>query len=277
MLNLNKGRARARQTVRLLALPVLLATWSAYAIAQAGPSPNMAGGANKLDSELAEAHLRVDRLAIQARHSDAKGIAQLAHAIFERVGIPLDVADGLHYSQRVAQAETDYRNGSLLPLHDQDLVMAHNNFAHALSLPGWASTNLEEVRMLRMRFVALYPQLLGSHAPAGKGGKLQILSNDISPAEAVFLSTTLIYQKLFNEEFQMTQTERASNSPLSDLDHRQRTNDLYRILHGNTDNVDVVDIVRAADGVFNDLHIGGTLRPEFAILPSETPVEGGSK
>jgi hypothetical protein len=260
----------------LLGLVVTLLVCSgAYSFAQAGVPQSKNAQASSY-SEFAEYHLKVGKMATLARRGDANGIAQLSYAIFDRVGLPLDVANALHYTQRVAQAETDYRNGSQPPVHAEDLVNAHNGFVRALSLPEWTSTDVKEMQMLRMQFAARYPQLLGNHALAGKDDKLQILSNDISPAEAVFLSTSLIYQKLFNAEFQMTQAERASNSSLSESVHLQRSKELYRVLHGNTDNVDIVDLVRAADDVFNGLNISGKLRPEFTSLPSETS-ERGSK
>jgi hypothetical protein len=88
---------------------------------------------------LTEIHQQVDELAVQAKQGNSQAIASLSQTVFERVGIPPEIASAFHLTQRVAQAETDYRNGVQPAVHEEDLVKAHNNQAKALLLPEWAS------------------------------------------------------------------------------------------------------------------------------------------
>jgi hypothetical protein len=224
---------------------------------------------------IADIHRNIDALAAPVHRGDPNAIAQLSETIFQRVGIPPEVAGVFHFSQRVAQAETDYRKGVQPAVHEEDLVMAHNNFARTLGLPEWAFTTPEEVRQVRMQFVARYPQLLGNNAPPDKTGRLALLSSNISPTEAVFLASSLLYQKLYNPDYQLTAKERAGNTPLEASVVHERTVQLYNVVHGKTESVDVVDLAHAANGLFNDLHIGASLRPEFEFLPSPISAKGG--
>ncbi len=237
----------------------------------------------KANLTLAELHSHMDDLALRSQKGDLNATAELSQTIFERVGIPPTVASVFGYTQRVAQAEYDYRNGNQQqPVHEADLVAAHNNFVHAIGMQAWATTNQSEVRHLRMDFMVRYPQLLAKHGPPDKNGKYQALDDNISPAEATFLATSLLYQKLFNHEYQMTVSERAAGgeSKVSAAVFNERTQTMFRTLHGLTDEIGVFELAHAADGLFNDLHIGSNLRSEFKTLPvsiTQTTVIGGRK
>ncbi len=159
---------------------------------------------------LVEIHRRLDNLALRSRQGDAQAIAQLSQTVFQRVGVPPEVADSFHFTQRLAQAETDYRNGVHASVHEEDLVRAHNNLAHTLGAPEWAYTSQLEVRRLRMQFMARYPQLLANQAPPDQRGHFQALGNSIGPIEAAFLATSLVYQKIYNREYQLSAQEQAA-------------------------------------------------------------------
>jgi len=218
---------------------------------------------------LIEMHRNVDRLAVLDRQGDSQAIALLSQTVFERVGIPPEVAGAFHLTARLAQAETDYRSGVLRPVHEADIVLACNNLIKAVGVADWAKTNPSELRQMRMEFMAGYPQLLGSHAPAGPDGRFEALSADISPVEAVFLGTSLLYQKLYRPEFQLTAEEKSSGgvSSVPEATLHARTLELYSTLHLKTDRVGVFELSRAADGFFDDLRIAGSLRPEFEAMP----------
>ena len=229
---------------------------------------------------LAEIHRQVNNQAVLVRAGNPQAIASLSCTIFERVGIPAEVADAFHYTARLAQAETDYRKGTHPAVHEEDILKAHNNFINALGAPKWALTNQAEVRKLRMQFMSRYPQLLANQAPPDANGKYEALSKDIAPIEAVFLATSLIYQKQYQPEYQLTVNEQAAvgTSSLTKSDFYARSMVLHKILHGQTQNIDLVDLAHAGDTLLNDLGIGSSLRPEFEYLHaanSQTAGKGG--
>jgi hypothetical protein len=217
---------------------------------------------------LVEIHRQVNDQAVLVRAGNPQAITSLSSTIFQRVGIPVEVADAFHYTARLAQAETDYRTSSHAAVHEEDLVRAINNLAHTLGAPEWAHTTQPEVRKLRMEFMVRYPQLLANQAPPDENGRFQALSKNISPTEAAFLATSLIYQKLYSPEYQMTAQEKAAGgkATVSAATFRQRTQQMSDILHGRTQNLSLFDLVHAADGLFSDLGISSSLRPEFENL-----------
>jgi hypothetical protein len=221
----------------------------------------------------------VNDQAVLARAGNSQAIASLSSTIFQRVGIPVEVADAFHYTARLAQAETDYRNGMHAAVHEEDLVRAINNLAHTLGAPEWAYTTQPEVRKLRMEFMVRYPQLLANQVPPDEKGRFQALSNNISPIEATFLATSLIYQKLYSPEYQMTAQEKAAGgkAAISAATFRQRTQQLSDILHGKTQNLSLFDLVHAADGLFSDLGISSSLRPEFESLQTASTETTGKE
>lgn len=228
---------------------------------------------------LVEIHRQVNEQAVLVRAGDSQAIASLSSTIFQRVGIPVEVAGAFHFTARLAQAETDYRTSSHAAVHEEDLVHAINNLAHTLGAPEWAYTTQAEVRNLRMEFMVRYPQLLANQAPPDEKGRFQALSANISPIEAAFLATSLIYQKLYSPEYQMTAQEKAAGgkATISATVFPQRTQALSDILYGKTQNLSLFDLVHAADGLFNDLGISSSLRPEFESMQTASAETAGKE
>jgi hypothetical protein len=204
-------------------------------------------------------------LARRSRQGDPAATAELSQHIFSVVAVPTEVANAFHLTQRVAQAETDYRNGAQTAVHEADLVRAHNNLANSLKLPEWAFTTAEEVRMVHMDFALAYPEFLADHASIDQNGRLSLLSDDLSPAQVMFLETSLIYQKIYNPKFQMTAAERAAGGikTLSPSVLAERRNYMGPISMGKFDNVSIFDLNHAIDNLFSDLKMNNSLRDEF--------------
>jgi len=234
----------------------------------ATPPASTSAAPTKTPGSVAEIRRQINDQAVLARSGDANAIAGLSLTVFQRVGIPTEVVNTFHYAGRLAQAETDYRKGLHSAVHEEDIVKAHNNFMSALGAPAWAFTNQAEVRKLRMGYLARYPQLLANQAPPDANGKFEALSKDIAPIEAVFLATSLIYQKLVQPEYQLTAGEQAAGgmTTLTKSDFAARSMALRKLLHGQTQNIDLVDLAHAADAFLNDLGMGSSLRPEFESM-----------
>ena len=227
---------------------------------------------------LVEIHRQLDQKAVFVHAGNAQAIADLSSTVFQRVGIPVEADNAFHYTARLAQAETDYIHGAHAAIHEEDLVRANNNFVLALGAPEWAQTTQPEVRKLRMEFMARYPQLLANLGPPDENGRFQALSNNISPIEASFLATSLLYQKLYVPAYQLSSKEQAAGgrASISATAFRQRTQQMYDLLHGNSLNVDLVSLAHAADGLFSDLGISNILRPEFENLQAPNALTAGN-
>jgi hypothetical protein len=240
----------------------------APSFAQSANQPLIQSSQATLSPRMVQERLQVNSEAVLARAGDAKAIALLSETVFTRMGVPSEVANALFLTQRVAQAETDYRAGAHPAVHEADLVKAHNNFANALALPEWAHTNQAEVRRLRMQLMARYPQLLASQAPPDANGKFEALNPNISPIEATFLATSLLFQKTHSPAYQLTPAEQAAGGKdsVSTTVLQQRMALMYFTLHGRSESVDLVDLNRATSGLLSDLGISETLRPEFQKL-----------
>ena len=211
-------------------------------------------------------HRHTDSLALRSHSGDPAAIHELAQTVFLRVGVPSYIAYSSGYVQRLAQAETDYRNGTLTPIHINDIVRADNDFSRLIGAPAWATTDGLEVTRLRMGMLARYPQLFANPSPTKANGHFAILNPNLSPVEAVFLATSLFYQKEFNAEYQLTSAERAGSAIYPATFYQQRAQILYGLLHGQSASISVSSLGRAAEIFLDDLNISASLRPEFQSL-----------
>jgi hypothetical protein len=227
-------------------------------------------------------HRNTESLAMGAQAGDVNSIHALSQTVFIRVGVPANLAYSMHYVQRLAQAETDYRNGAHAPVHIADIVRANNDLVRILGAPQWAMTSQTEVTRLRMGLFARYPRLFANQVPAKIQGHFQILSENLSPIEAVFLSTSLLYQKEFNPDYQLTSTERAdsANNPYPASLYQARTQAFVQMLYGRAQSVSLSAVRQAAEIWMDDLNISSSLRPEFQSILYVSPTivgKGGQK
>jgi hypothetical protein len=266
--------------VRILCVFLLSASLTtALSFAQNAAQPASTAPANTPNS-VAKIYRQINDQAVLARSGDANAIVGLSLNVFHRVGIPAEAVNTFHYAGRVAQAETDYRKGVHSAVHEEDIVKAHNNFMNTVGAPAWALTNQAEVRKLRMGYLARYPKLLANQVPPDANGKYEALSKDIAPIEAVFLATSLIYSKQYSPEYQLTPNEHVAGgtSVHSKSEFSARTMALHKILHAQSQNIDLLDLARAADALLNDLGIGSSIRPEFESIQAanlQTADKGG--
>jgi hypothetical protein len=77
----------------------------------------------------------VNRQAILSRAGDTPATSELAHQLFKNVGIPTEIADSFGFTDRVVQAETAHRNGTLPAVQEADVVKAVNNLTRTIGAP----------------------------------------------------------------------------------------------------------------------------------------------
>ena len=139
----------------------------------------------------------VNRQAVLSRAGDTSATQDLAHQLFLTVGVPVEIADALSYTDRIVQAQVSYHRGAHPGITEEDVVKAVNNMANELGVPLWTRTTKKEVRKLRMHMLVLYPQMMASHGPPDNNGHRKAVSEKMQPIEAAYLASTLLYQKIY--------------------------------------------------------------------------------
>jgi hypothetical protein len=155
-----------------------------------------------------------DRINDKARSARRGGLAEmreLTNAVIDPyVGSnPIVNADGTmaEVKERVARAEFAYRQGHNDGVSEDRVIRVVNGLGKKFNAPEYAKTDLAEVRTHRMALLAVTPQLTTiNHQPTGKGQAG--ISSNMSPIEAVNVTMSLVYQKVFNEEYQKDASER---------------------------------------------------------------------
>jgi len=207
-------------------------------------------------------YAHVNHQAVLSRAGNPAATADLAHQLFKNVAIPTDLADAFGFTDRIVHAETEYRNGGHPAVHESDVVKAINNMVTTIGAPGWAHTNLVEVRKLRMHMLVVYPQLIANQEPPDNNGHHKAVSDNLRPIEAAYLATTMLYQKAYNSDYQFTDAEKAQNATLNPAamkaKQQERVNTLQAMLHGKTQSVSVRDLLTASDRFFSDLGVEPT-------------------
>jgi hypothetical protein len=203
------------------------------------------------------AYSHANKLAALSRVGNVDATRELAREPFRNAGIPPEIADAFGFTDRIAQAEIAYRQGQRSAVHEEDIVKAVNNLASTLGTPTWTHTTQPEVRRLRVRLFATLPKLFENHEPPDAKGHYSLLSSKMSPIEASYIATTMLYMKVFYGDFQFTEAERAQNSTLDravvTATQNQREGQMLDIIQGRSNTVSVTDLLAAGDHLFADL------------------------
>lgn len=142
-----------------------------------------------------------------AKSNDEAAIRALADEIFSMFNFdqaPAGMDDAI--KERLVRAEIKYRQGRAKG--SQEFRVAHmvNLLAHKLGAPDYARTNVLEVRRLRMSLLP-YTSGLRAQSPADETRKGEKRSASMSPLEAFVVAVSLLQQKRFNVEYQLTNDE----------------------------------------------------------------------
>jgi hypothetical protein len=143
-------------------------------------------------------------------------IRALADEIFTKHGfneLPAGLGDSI--KERLVRAEISYFSGKGQEgISDASIVRAVNYLAYKVGAPAYAQTNVFELRRMKTAMLPYTSDLQArSRVPNGA-----ILSNEksitndattptMSPLEAVFFMSSLVQQKQFNSEYQLTNDE----------------------------------------------------------------------
>lgn len=145
----------------------------------------------------------------------------------------------------------------ILPIHEQDIVTAFNDFVGRLGLPSWADTTQPQVRRLRVRLALAIPKLFVSHDPPDANGRRQLLSPNLSPLQAGYIAATMFYMKVFDSNYQFTPAGRAKFQAKGKTafyaEHARRRDMLLNIVQGKSDTVSIADLLPATNQLLDNL------------------------
>jgi hypothetical protein len=234
----------------VIALPC---TWS---FAQSGHAKVQSVNPAKVQS-VNPAYTRANNEVALARSGNVSAMVDITHEMFLNAGIPSQAADAFNFTGRVVQAQQLYLQGDNSAVHESDIVSAVNRFTTTLGLPKWAQTNEREVRRLRVRLFLVMPQLFANHDATDPKAPRPLFSQNMSPMEAGYVATTLLFMKVVNPQYQFSTDERAHYSALGAhalvTEERGRLALMHQIVTGHSKLTSVVDILPAADQLFTDL------------------------
>jgi hypothetical protein len=155
---------------------------------------------------------RINEKARAARGGDSDAVRGLTDAVFDTIvgddsaGATNDLKD------RVFRSEMEYRKGKRKGVEEIEVVKVINGLAKKYGAPDYAKTNQGEVRELRMSMLLTEGDFIARGKNDGKGKKKRkkgaSIGSEMSPLEAVYVTADMIKQKLYNEDYQLTQEER---------------------------------------------------------------------
>ena len=138
---------------------------------------------------------------------DSAAVSNLVDEVFNtfQITVASDV------KSRIVNAEILYQNNQRDGVEEIEVVEVVNGLKIKFDAPEFGKTDLYEVRKIRQSLQLFAPQLVGH----GRASEVNFVNNvqptivaKMSPTEAVFVTMTLVYQKISNPEYQQTFAER---------------------------------------------------------------------
>jgi hypothetical protein len=152
--------------------------------------------------------LRINEKAKLARGSNEDEVRAVADEVFSTFNFdqaPAGMDDAI--KARLVRAEINYRMGhGKGSASEFRVVHMVNLLAHRLGAPAYVRTNAFEVRRLRMDLLPYTSDLQSSLSRNDEKGPKK-LGDLMSPLEAFFIAMSLVQQKRYNAEFQLTNKE----------------------------------------------------------------------
>ena len=157
---------------------------------------------------------RINEKARAARSGEEHAVGELTDAVFNTIvgDDEVSAAATKELKGRVFRSEMEYRRGKRKGVEEVEVVKVINGLAKKYGAPDYAKTNQGEVRELRMSMLLTEGDFVARGRNDGKGGKKRkkgdTIGSEMSPLEAVYVTADMVKQKLYNEDYQLTQEER---------------------------------------------------------------------
>lgn len=157
---------------------------------------------------------RINEKARAARGGEEHAVRELTDAVFDTVIADDEVTHAAtgELKDRVFRSEMEYRKGKRKGVDEVEVVKVVNGLAKKYGAPDYAKTNQGEVRELRMSMLLTEGDFVARGRNDGKGKKKRkkgdSIGSEMSPLEAVYVTADMVKQKLYNEDYQLTQEEK---------------------------------------------------------------------
>ncbi|MEK6321562.1 MAG: hypothetical protein AABN33_07760 [Acidobacteriota bacterium] len=152
---------------------------------------------------------QLNREAESAKTGEKAAVSQLADTVFYQFGFP-EMDDVLpKMKERIVRAEMNHRHEGKGAIPEKNVARAINWLVKQLGAPDYANVGIAQVRYVRVNLISVFPSFIGQSN--GKKPQKLAINPDMSPLEAAAMTLILAYQKLDNEEFQVTPEEWATN------------------------------------------------------------------
>jgi hypothetical protein len=166
------------------------------------PSPAITDGGQKESM-----YQSIEEKARKAKGNDESAIRELADAALDdnKVGvIPTEMLNEM--KERLIRAEIRYRNGKK-GVHEIAIVRLINDLVDKFGAPDYAKTSPLQVRTMRVCLKQFFPSFIAQEADEkSKGLRKEIgarINPEMSPLEAAYIATMLIWQKILNKDWQV--------------------------------------------------------------------------
>lgn len=200
---------------------------------------------------------RVDSAAANATTGDTTAIGVLADEVLAHHNIDQSMGPVRStIKNRLVLAEIEYHKGNSEGLTEDGIVRTVNGLAKRFNAPSYAFTDVEEVRKIRLKMLTLYPNLMGRGPASTRDDSKPHFDKQMSPIEAFHTTATLIAQKVFNPEFQITPEEKQAA-----LQKSRKTSLVAGHLTPVTDNISVSSTTHntgRTEEMLNLIHQGST-------------------
>jgi len=161
-------------------------------------------------------HQMVDRMTIQSRKGSDEATGSALDMMFALVGAPPEITSSDEVKTRIVRAEAAFRARTQPPITEGTIVSSINKLAAKYGMPDYVRTNAEEVRLQHFRLMTIFPNMMAKAPGKNREGENPHLGlhTQLSPLEAVTLTSVLLRQKVLNPEFQQTTEEKEQKREL---------------------------------------------------------------
>jgi hypothetical protein len=217
---------------------------------------------------------RINGKARAVKGPDKRAIEDLTDEVMSQYGweeAPATVKDTVR--DRLARAEEKYHKGNRKGVSERDVARAINGLAVKFNAPEYAKTSPSEVREVRGRLLPYLPDFIGRGRVENgktKTKKPHSTIDEMSPVEAAYVTMTVLHQKIYNPDFQLTQDERravwiekhsrsprsaGSAAPQSSTSPTPRQQEMEGVLRRAGSTIPMQEIVSLPDKVLDTLGI----------------------
>ncbi len=171
---------------------VMAGTLALFFLGSIGGSPQRGTPRERLPFDVVEAKSKA------AKSSNEGSVRALIDSLFDYTLLH-NLSEATR--DRIFRADLGFHRGYHQPIREQTLVAAANYFAVRFGAPDYALTTVEQVRAFREITRRMVPHL------GSENGIPRAVDLDLSPAEAVYIASSLARQKLFNPDYQIDASE----------------------------------------------------------------------